>query len=618
MNPADSPTLQDTDVDDKIVDVDPTVRNLQFAERYVIRAPLGRGGVGEIVAVRDDQIGREIALKRLLRTKREQTGVRARFIREARLQAKLDHPAIVPVHDLGIDDAGDVWFTMKKIRGATLSEIVDKLRDGDADTAAYSRRRLLTALSNVCLAIDFAHSRGVIHRDLKPSNVMLGDFGEVYVLDWGIAKLTTADDGIALDDTQRPVTGPDAPETNVGEVLGTVGYMAPEQLLGHVRVIGPYTDVWALGAILFELLARQPLYPRQSIAAAIAQAEHSIDSRPSTRAPHLDIPPELDAICQRALAREPGARYRSARAMHLAIERYLDGDRDVQRRREHAAVHLARARIAEQRGKQSSVEDRTLAMQEINRALALDPTNADARHEMMRLLVEPPRELPESAKSELAATRRDGIRVAFRVGGFAFLSMYLFLPLYLWMGIRDWTLTAAVLGLIAVSAVTLLWGATGDRRAPRALGLTVVSAGLLIALLTRVVGPFASAPVLAFGMAVGIAFNPAGVGIRGIIALVAIALVAPLVLELTGVISPSYRFAVGTIEVVPHMTDLPPLPTAVTLTLTSVVTIVLIGVYLDRLQYALRSAQERLWLHAWNVRQFLPTTLKAPEVANKS
>src|SRR5262245_50033275 len=229
--------------------------------------------MGEILGAIDDQIGREVAVKRMKRAPSERA--QSRFFREACIQGRLDHPAIVPVHELGVDHDGRPFFTMKKLTGTTLS---DKLLDDEPHL------RLLRAFVDVCLAVEFAHSRGVIHRDLKPANIVLGDYGEVYVLDWGIAKL--------VDDEEH---------TGVGATIGTPGYMSPEQI-SNAADVDERADVYALGCMLFEILAGEPLHPRGDD--GIASALVGCDARPSLRAPSFDIPPELDALCVAATERD--------------------------------------------------------------------------------------------------------------------------------------------------------------------------------------------------------------------------------------------------------------------------------------------------------------------------
>src|SRR5262249_3860960 len=169
-------------------EVDPDVPELAqegFDARYDVADRIGEGGMGVVHLCSDRRIGREIALK-LAR----EGGLAARFLREARVQGRLEHPAVVPVYDLGRAPDGKLYFTMKPVRRRNVGDILERQRRGDAEAREqYTRRKLLTAFVNVCLAVDFAHSRGVLHRDLKPANVMLGDFGEVYVLDWGLARI---------------------------------------------------------------------------------------------------------------------------------------------------------------------------------------------------------------------------------------------------------------------------------------------------------------------------------------------------------------------------------------------------------------------------------------------
>jgi hypothetical protein len=185
-------------------------------------------------------------------------------------------------------------------------------------------------------------------------------------------------------------------------------------------------------------------------------------------------------------------------------------------------------------------------------------------------------------------------------------AWYLFLPLYLWMGIRDWPTTIAVLCLIAAATTFAFLGARWPDRGQTWMVATAFASALLVAMLTRVVGPFASAPTLAVGLAVAGTLHPTGLRLPAIVGFVIVSLVVPLALELTGVLAPSYQFHDGVITVIPHMTALQPVPTIVTLTLTSVGTIVALCVYLMHLRQTLRDAQTRLHLHAWHLRQLVP------------
>ena len=306
---------------------------------YELGELIGRGGMGEVVAAHDLRIGRDVAIKRMRSAHPDATQL-SRFLREARVQARLDHPAIVPVYELGTDDHGKPFFTMKRLAGTTLAQRLAE---------AAPRPVLLRAFIDVCMAVDFAHARGVVHRDLKPANIMLGDYGEVYVLDWGVARVL-ADAAVPVQPDIETLDG----ETSAGVLLGTPGYMAPEQI--HGLEVVPATDVYALGSILFEILTSEPLHPRGdgALGSTLTRPQQS----PSERVREREIPPELDLACHDAVAEHPQDRP-SARALADRVQRYLDGDRDLERRRalagraaRHRArrVRVRRARCARDRG----------------------------------------------------------------------------------------------------------------------------------------------------------------------------------------------------------------------------------------------------------------------------
>jgi eukaryotic-like serine/threonine-protein kinase len=279
--------------------------------RYRLGSRLGAGGMGEVLLATDQQIGRDVAIKRMRVSSAE---LEARFLREARIQGRLEHPAIVPVHELATDAEGRPFFVMKRVTGTTLADI---LAEG---VKPAQRQKLLRSFAEVCLAVEFAHSKGIVHRDLKPANIMLGDFGEVYVLDWGIARVL-AD---TQDDVAVPIqAGPDA--TQVGAVLGTLGYMSPEQLRG--QAIDARSDVFALGCILFEIIGGQPLLPRTYD--ALEEAFSTVVRRASSRARLRDMAPELVALCIEATRLEVDQRLQTARVLGAGVEKFLDGDRDL-------------------------------------------------------------------------------------------------------------------------------------------------------------------------------------------------------------------------------------------------------------------------------------------------
>jgi len=272
------------------------------ADRYELLETLGRGGMGEVLVARDEQLGREVAVKRMLQAAPSVAAIE-RFLREARVQGRLDHPAIVPVHELGRDVAGLPFFVMKKVSGTTLADIIKA-----DDSSRFPRQRLLRAFVDVCLAVEFAHVRGVVHRDLKPANIVLGEYGETYILDWGIAKVTGDDTVGAFADVD---SGSGENATVAGTVIGTPGYIAPEQVRGATD-IDPRADVYSLGCTLFEILAGERLHPRGLD--ALHSTVAGIDARPSIRAPRREIPLELDTVCVDA-TRPHDARIASARAL---------------------------------------------------------------------------------------------------------------------------------------------------------------------------------------------------------------------------------------------------------------------------------------------------------------
>jgi serine/threonine protein kinase len=344
--------------------------------------------MGEVHAALDRLIGREVALKAVRSGQRARAALQVRFLREARVQGQLEHPSIVPVYDLS-SDSGAFYFTMRRVRGVTLETIVEALAAGhEAMRARFSRRRLLTAFESVCLAVDFAHARGVVHRDLKPSNIMLGEFGEVQVLDWGVATLVDSREGSHDSSVDA---GTSSTPTEAGSLVGTLGYAAPEQL--RSETVTPRSDVYALGAVLFEILALVPLHARGRATDMSRSTVDGADAHVSRRAPEREVPPELEAACVRATALHPADRFASARELHDAIERFLDGDRDVEHRRELAQGHARRALEAVARATAATSEgfdvQRTLALKEATQSLTLDPTNTDAMAAVLRLRARP-------------------------------------------------------------------------------------------------------------------------------------------------------------------------------------------------------------------------------------
>jgi serine/threonine protein kinase len=454
------------------------------APRYIERDRLGHGGMGEVLLVHDSLIGRDVALKRLRKTS---VKARHRFAREARLQGRLEHPAIAPVYDLQASGVAP-FFTMKRVRGVSLRTVL-----AEEGQPRLSLRRLLSALSQVCLAVHYAHERGVVHRDIKPENVMLGDYGEVYLLDWGIAKVAGDDHPVdEANDTQV--------NTRAGELLGSVHYMAPEQIKSAPGGVDARADVYALGGLLFEILTRQRLHQPAPLETMVEQILGGIDTRARIRQSTAAVPPELEAICVQATRRDPRDRFVSARALHEAIERYLDGDRDAELRRDGARNHAELARHAAVRAlaAQSSDEEsarRADALREIGQALALDATNPEARHTLVQLLTTPPRHLPPEVQQTHDANLRHHIRRAAGLGALVYTYILVNILFMYAHAIRDWSgfwpAHALWFGAMIASAVTawrprylglfamLLFGTAASVEATRILSPLLIVPGLL-------------------------------------------------------------------------------------------------------------------------------------------
>ena len=250
-------------------------------ERYRLGPLLGRGGMGVVYQATDLSLGREVALK-VLRPEFAEGAADVRFRREAQILARLEHPGIVAVHDVGTLRDGRRFYVMKLVRGARL----------DDPSQRRSLPERLRSFLRICETIECAHVRGVIHRDLKPGNILVGEFGEVLVLDWGIARVLAAPPEVP---GAAPSTLPDDGDTASGTVLGTPGYMAPEQQSGQIDLVDARSDVFSLGAILRDLAAECDPAPRP-----------------------------LQSIWRKAMSLEAGDRYSSAAALAADVGRFLD------------------------------------------------------------------------------------------------------------------------------------------------------------------------------------------------------------------------------------------------------------------------------------------------------
>jgi eukaryotic-like serine/threonine-protein kinase len=546
---------------------------------------LGHGGMGEVLLATDTQIDRQVAIKRMLI---EPSGhAVARFLREAKVQGRLDHPAIVPVYELAHDTEGRPFFVMKRLVGTTLADVLAR-PTGDV---RYSRQKLLRAFADVCLAIELAHSRGVIHRDLKPANIMLGDFGEVYVLDWGIARVTGETD----PDVRAPATG-ETQLTQAGAILGTPGYMAPE--IVTAEPIDARVDVFALGAILFELLAGQPLIAR---GAPVARVLDDFDPHPAIRAPDRDIPPELDAVCAAALSVARAERP-TARGLAEQIERFLDGDRDLVQRKRLAAAHLEAARTA---AAGDTEEDRALAMLEAGRALALDPRSG-AADLLGRLMLEPPKQMPHEVADRLDELEDRSSRTKASSFLPAYIACIVALPLLIWMGLHTWLGVVAFAGSTSINIASCVW-VIRKRKRTSALDMYVVLATnlVLVVATTWLFGPVLIAPSIAIVVAMAFSMDTR-LRFTKVIGLTIGALLAPFVLELAHLGWPqSFLVIDGDLRI--HSTEFSVhLPQShVAFALYFVMVTLVSGLAARRLAINERAAMRKVELQAWHLRQLV-------------
>ena len=306
-------------------------RRGQALEHFRQEAEVGRGGMGAVYAIWDEDLERKLAMKvhEAAGTGRTSTQRRLqRFLDEARITGQLDHPGVVPVHDLGIDAEGRTYFTMKYVQGKTLREVFRLVRAGEE---GWTRTRALGVLLRVCEAMSYAHAEGVVHRDLKPANIMVGRFGEVYVMDWGVAWLRSRRDARdvrprkpAEESTTTEIQIDSPVVTMDGAVVGTPYYMSPEQSRGGF--VDERSDVYAVVAMLYTLVSGTPPYGVDSASKTPYEVlERVIDGPPQPARGDAPIPAELEAVCDKAMARAAEQRYPSMAELAEDLRAYLEG-----------------------------------------------------------------------------------------------------------------------------------------------------------------------------------------------------------------------------------------------------------------------------------------------------
>ncbi len=326
-------TLELAAVESEIRETQPT--QPKHSDRYEISRQLAKGGMGEVYLALDHQLQRHVALKVMTPDVAANKDLANRFTQEALVLGKLDHPHIVPIHDLGTDVQGRNYYAMKFVRGTTLKEVLHALRQGQASVVErYPLSRLLDVYSKVCDAIAYAHSKGIIHRDLKPANIMISEFGEVMVMDWGISKILSQPESVIL-----PMESSHSQEgTRYGTIMGTPSFMPPEQAAGKLEAINERTDIYSLGAILYNILALRPPITGSSTDAQVIERIQSGQIPPPVafnndlnnatvllHCPDHQIPEALSAVAMQALSKEQSDRYPDVHSLQRDIAAFTAG-----------------------------------------------------------------------------------------------------------------------------------------------------------------------------------------------------------------------------------------------------------------------------------------------------
>ena len=277
--------------------------------RYTRFKTLATGGKCLIQSCDDYYLSRTVAYKTLRKELADDPIEQKRFLREARVSAMLQHPNTIPTYDISRDNRGHYFFTMKLVKGTTLREVIDQSRESEFYyIEGYGIDRVVSILVQIGNVLDYAHSHGVIHRDVKPANILMGPFGEVVLLDWGLAKVWNEGDDPAAPSSTSLFDDPSL--TGAGRVDGTPFYMSPEQIDG--ANVDPRSDVYSLGAVLYESLTLEPMIMGDTARDVLKRAKEERPPPPSERTPDRMIPSDLEAICMRCVAKDPAERFASA------------------------------------------------------------------------------------------------------------------------------------------------------------------------------------------------------------------------------------------------------------------------------------------------------------------
>ena len=302
-----------------------------------------KGGLGNVFVAQDEELNREVALKEIRSQFSRDPASRSRFLSEAEITGGLEHPGIVPIYGVGRYGDGRPFYTMRFVKGASLKEAIESYHKVHPrpDPAAVEFRNLLGRFVDVCQAIAFAHSKGVLHRDLKPHNVMLGEFGETLLIDWGLARTIRRRESIGPKATGKPTLVPpsDSEHAPTLGVVGTPPYMSPEQAAGEAESLGPATDVYGLGAILFALLTAEPPVEGKTTEEILDRVRRGLIRSPRSLNPR--VPRALEAVCLKAIAHKLEDRYTTAQVLAEEVERWL-ADEPVSAWREPLTLRAGR------------------------------------------------------------------------------------------------------------------------------------------------------------------------------------------------------------------------------------------------------------------------------------
>ena len=322
-------------------------------DKYVLDSQVGEGGMGTVHKAFDTDLRRWVAMKVVRDAGGSQNEMLNRFVEEAQVCGQLQHPNVPPIYEMGLNLEGRIYFTMKLVRGKSLREIIVELREGrEASRREFSSIRVAQILQQAAMAVHYANARGVVHRDLKPENIMVGDYGEVQVIDWGLAKVVGAeqapsaarpetDDSAGSEESHVETTRSQSGEqTMVGSLQGSPLYMAPEQARGELDSLDARTDVYGLGVVLYEMLALRAAHAGETLDEVLTSVKEGVLRFPSQLAPEgREVPDELESICMKAISAFPEDRHSTALEFQQDLQAFIEGSHDRERRRK-AALEL--------------------------------------------------------------------------------------------------------------------------------------------------------------------------------------------------------------------------------------------------------------------------------------